>query len=303
VSDVAALLTQFAPILRGATFVGIVTGVAKGFEWVDGGMSEEGRHRLGQWLKNVSGIEQIDAWASVFPTLIDRVFGPKALSWRFFNASFFFSLIAVLITSLISIAHYGLFEFSSLSRRANEGTSGTFALILAFAFMLNFVPDYLSVIISRFIVRMMARRPTTLNILLLLFLDTFLTVIVAFLSLTIVLALLGMPAEVFPFGSILHHPIEYAWITVQMAAWVFRLDPMMRVFLLASLFTSVWVWLYVLASALIRILRKIGFVWVKIVPFLDVEKKPVIAIGRVAGLIAGIGYLIGLAGAWLYLHL
>ena len=308
-SDLAALLNPFVPLLKGATFVGIVTGVAKGFKWADGGLSKEGRRRLGQWLRNVPGTEQIDAWASVFPNLIDRVFGPKAFSWRFFNVSLFFSMIAVFITSIISVAHYGLFEFDSLSRRVNDGTFGTFGFISSMALLLNYVPDYLSVIISRFIVRMMAKRPTTLNTMLLLLLDTFLTVIVAFLSLTIMLTLVGIKGHVPTFKSMLHHPIEIAWICFQMAwicfqmaGWTIKFYPVMRVFLLASLFTSVWVWLYVLASVSIRILHKIRFVWVKIVPFLDVEKRPMTAVGRVAGLIAGVVYLIGLAGTWLYQH-
>jgi hypothetical protein len=302
-SDLTTLLNQFAPILKGVAVVGIVTGVSKGFKWVDGGMSKEGRHRLGQWLKDIPGIEQIDAWASVFPNLIDRVFGPRAFSWRFFNVSFFFSLIAVFITSLISIAHYGLFEFDPLSRRVSDGTFGTFAFISVMALLLNCIPDYLSVVISRFIVRTMAKRPTALNTTLLLLLDTFLTVIIAVLSLAIFLAVSGMKGHVFTFKAMLHHPIEIAWIYLQMAGWAISVYPVMRVFLLASLFTSVWVWLYVLASVSIRILHKIRFVWVKIVPFLDVEKKPMTAVGRVAGLIAGLGYLMGLAGAWLYQHL
>lgn len=42
-------------------------------------------------------------------------------------------------------------------------------------------------------------------------------------------------------------------------------------------------------------LRRLEFslqlIWVKIAPFLDLERKPMKAIGRVAGVIAWLGYL------------
>ena len=80
-------------------------------------------------------------------------------------------------------------------------------------------------------------------------------------------------------------------------------QPSMGIFEIASFFTSIWVWLYVLASVAIRLLHGARFIWVKIVPFLNIEKKPMDAIGRVAGIIAGICYGVVLAGVWLYQHL
>jgi hypothetical protein len=76
-----------------------------------------------------------------------------------------------------------------------------------------------------------------------------------------------------------------------------------QIFVVASFFTSIWVWLYVLASVAIKMLHKVRFIWIKIVPFVDIENKPMTAIGRVAGLLAGAAYAVALGGVWLYQHL
>lgn len=156
-SDIPTLLGQFAPLLKGASFVAIVTGVAKGFEWVDGGMGQAGRRRLSQWLTNVPGDEQIDAWAQVFPNLIDRVFGPKALSWKFFFRSCIASFIAVVVVFAIFATHYGFFWL--LEQTATGGTFQSLFTYFVTALLVNCIPDYLSIVISRFIVRSMSRRP------------------------------------------------------------------------------------------------------------------------------------------------
>jgi hypothetical protein len=139
---------------------------------------------------------------------------------------------------------------------------------------------------------MMSKNPTALRISLLLVLDTSLTVTVAFLSIFIY--------DIASMGQI---DLRFGILNSmqEVLSDILTFDTF-RIFLLASLFTSVWVWLYVLASVSIRILHRIKFVWVKIVPFLNVDKRPMIAIGRIAGLIAGFCYVAVLVGFWLYFH-
>ena len=73
-------------------------------------------------------------------------------------------------------------------------------------------------------------------------------------------------------------------------------------FFYSAFFTSVWLWLYVASIVIIKLLRSIRAAWVKVVPYLDIEKKPVIAIGRVAGLLAGAGYAVILGFIWIGRH-
>lgn len=91
----AAISGSAAPTLKSLEFVGVVTGVACAFDWFGKGMSLEGQKRLGQRLKKIRGDKQVDSWVHVFPDLINRVFGLKALSWKFFFRSCIASFLAV----------------------------------------------------------------------------------------------------------------------------------------------------------------------------------------------------------------
>jgi hypothetical protein len=304
-SDVSALLAQYAPVLRGASFVGIVTGVAKGFNWFEKVLNSEGRRKLSQWLKNVPGDEQIDIWATVFPTLIDRVFGPRARSWKFFLRSCVASILALLCVSLLYTVHFGVDWIGSYFPNWNYLENALF--IIAFSLVVNCVPDYLSVLVSRTIVRAMSIRPNAPRILFLLLLDTVSTLFVASVALVVSCTVSLFVEDYLDNLANGYGPYHFNMSDISMAATAFFKaipnDFTFRLFVWASLFTSIWVWLYVLASVSIRILHRVRFLWVKIVPFLNIDNKPLTAIGRVAGLIAGLLYGAGLAGVWLYRHL
>lgn len=314
-SDLSTILSQFAQVLKGIGFVGIVAGVTKGFEWADGGMNNNSRLRLTQWLKNVRGDQQIDAWANVFPSLIDRVFGRKAFSFRFFTRSSVASLVAVATVSAISWASLVNSPYPILHKTGNLVT-----IVLFMGLTVNCVFDYFSLLVSRIVVRVMASHPSPIPVLLLLLCDVALTgalsvLAVKFLAPAALGTTIGMEHSlpVFEWGYPTQDGILDVIILSYQNASLFPIrfsdaicfisEPFTRVFILASFFTSVWVWLYVLASVAIRILHKVRFIWAKLVPFLSVEDKPMQAIGRVAGLLAGMSYLALVGVVWLCKHL
>ena len=59
-----------------------------------------------------------------------------------------------------------------------------------------------------------------------------------------------------------------------------------------SFFTSFWVWAYVGAGFGIRLLQRTKWIWALVVPYLNLEKEPMRAIGRVAGVLASAVYLL-----------
>lgn len=289
-SGLSAFFDHYGSVLRGATFVGIVGGVERGFNWFDGLLNDDARAGLSKWLKNVPGDEQIDSWVGVFPHLIDRVFGPKALSWRFILRSWIASFIAFTIVLIFFLI------FVKLAPAAEATFEPQYLIgIAAMVFVINFIPDYFSLLINRWVVRTMVERPTFLHILLLLILD-------------LVLIMGLVCSALFCVGLYFHlqeGPITHAALheAISKTEQEILHTVAFRIFMLTSLFTSLWVWLYALASVTIRILHKMRFLWVKIVPFLSVDQKPMMAIGRVAGLIAGLLYGAGLAVEWFYRHL
>jgi hypothetical protein len=73
-------------------------------------------------------------------------------------------------------------------------------------------------------------------------------------------------------------------------------------YLYGAFFTSIWVWLYVLSIFTIKLAHKVRPLWLKLLQYLDIEKKPMQAIGRIAGLMAGMGYALILALVWVSHH-
>lgn len=301
-SDPATFLGQFAPLFKGLTLIGIVAGVAKGFEWADGGLSQESRFTLSKWLKSVPGEEQINAWASVFPNLIDRVFGRRALSWKFLFRSCIASVAAVTITTTLEAVVYGRGAFPTAK---NWNVFVNFAYYCALSFPINGVPDYLSLVFSRFIVRQMAKRPTAPRVSFLLLLDAVASAGIALAALLFVAPYLTL-FTAYGWKDIYSHNVHEMLTNDLYTAKVYLLalgsaeyGPFLRIYVIASLFTSIWVWLYVLASVAIRILHTVRFMWLKLLPLLSINDKPMQAIGRVAGIVAGFGYLGLLAAVWL----
>lgn len=301
--DSSTLIGKFVPLFRGATFIAIVIAVEKVFGWADAGMSQEGRARLTQWIKSVPGTDQIDAWASVFPNLVDKVFGSRAFSFKFFLRSCIASIAAVAISGALEIAVLGK---GALTTGQNWAGYETLTYYLWLTIPINCVPDYFSLLFSRFIVRRMARYPTPLRIAFLLILDGAVSVAIPIAAIgTIapylrVFGLLGavdVYAEGFPEQVYLFLKVLGTWTRalLEPGGW----GPFLRLYLFASLFTSVWVWLYVIASVVIRILHRARSLWIKILPFLSIEDRPMQAIGRVAGLIVGFLYLALAGGFWL----
>jgi hypothetical protein len=258
------------------------------------------------WLVSVPGDEQLDAWAGVFPNLIDRVFGRKVLTWKFFMRSCLASILAVTMSVAAEVLLDGrqwLIDEVGIS----DYFAINFLMFLSFALVFNCVPDYLSVLISRYIVRAIARRPTASRISYFLILDTISTLLLANLSLAALAPIVGAASGYVVGDKTLHAawfdlPRDYRY-TIKELPHLMLFNPLNRAFVIASLFTSIWVWLYVFASVAIRILHKVRFVWDNLLKILDIEKKPLQAIGRAAGVMAGCGYLAAVGGVWLFEHL
>ncbi len=299
--NATTLLSQHPVWTALAAAIGIAASIAKAFEWFDGALNDDSRFKLSLWLVSVPGDEQIDAWANIFPNLIDRVFGIKPLSWRFFQRSCVASLIAVIAClTLIAIA-VGPRKFTEWGR---IGLFELFVAMLIPSVGYSFIPDYFSILISRTIVRMMSKRPKPFRVAGLLMLDTALTFILAYAAISLVTTIWYRMLPWVKADSFWNNPIHQTYIIFYATYYNLTHDEYTTmIYLLASMFTSVWVWLYILASVTVRILHKVRFIWVKLVPILDIEKKPMQAIGRVAGAIAGCSYLALLCVVWLFKHL
>jgi hypothetical protein len=237
------------------------------------------------------------------------VFGENPTSVLFINRSCQASGFAVL---LVGIAYC----------RLNHDKLSLIGTLAFFALFANFFPDYMYLLVSRMIVKIMATRTSTKEIWLLLTGDTIATAFIALLSSFLAMLVLELSsyAETIswwkrthgPDGSFTLYMFLHHWAgmllwraSLKIRGWDWlslRAPSGAAIFFYSAFFTSVWVWLYVLSLFLISLLHRGRTVWVKIAPYLDIEKKPLMAIGRVAGLVAGVAYSVLLGIVWLVRH-
>ena len=285
-------LARFVPLIDGVSALGIVTGTAKSFSWLDGMLNDRGRKAIAHWLMNAPEDASHDSWTNVFPSLIDRVFGPRVLSIKFFLRSCVASAIAILVVSVIMIRGIEGWDWDTARTEIPQ--------LLIFSIGSNMLPDFCSLVLSRAVLRMMERWPTPGAITVLLGLDTALTGCIGLVSgnLGLFVMLIGTQNQV-TLRQVLGNLLETEFLgeaTLREAGLSGAMIISMRIFFFSAFFTSVWVWLYVVSGVLLKMIRRVGMVWRNVSPYLDIEKRPLKALGRIAGLLAGGAY--GLLLGW-----
>jgi hypothetical protein len=290
------VLDPLVHFIDGATVLLIIGGVAKVFEWLEGGLNEEKKGALASWLRDTRVDSKAESWTTVFPSLIDRVFGTRPLSIEFIFRSCIASLIAVALTVVFYARAHGI----------NPLHSPDTTLLVGSAVISNCIPDYLSLLVSRAIVKWMARNPRSIRVAYLLLLDVAVTAIIAVGSAWLAelcvgatmmwndghLDSLGIFWE-YMLKKLPYKPGFFAIFRSSSPANVFT------TFFYSAFFTSVWVWLYVVSAAVIKLLHKTQAFWTHLLGFLDLDEKPLSSVGRVAGLLAGASYLTLLGALWL----
>jgi hypothetical protein len=134
--------------------------------------------------------------------------------------------------------------------------------------------------------------------------DFAVTALVADLSVYLLLI-----AFVFVVGIFTHHISLAGFLTLRGVASFMMLllkggfyRSLFCVFIFSAFFTSIWLWLYLISTGLIRMLQRARTIWIRVLPFLDIEKKPLVAIGKVAGILAGGVFAAILWIDWLIRH-
>ena len=292
-------LKSWTALIDGVSLIAVVTGVAKAFEWFDGMVNDEGRQALTNQLKNYPTDERIDSWATVFPNLIDRVFGTRVLSPIFLMKSFYASMIAIILVRLV----YLRFLIGYLT--INAITSSILSAVI-FTLGTSFIPDYFSLLVSRKIVNSIGRDSSIRRIVLLLLCDTAATTLLAWFACA--LGILTLPILAPSYGADNVHDIWLSSLITGKGYGPAGFDQtehfanLYTTTFYSAYFTSIWLWLYILSIFCIKVLHKVRRIWVKVMPYLDIERKPLVAIGRVAGLLAGVGYALILGIVWAVHH-
>lgn len=120
-----------------------------------GDVSPEVREAASRWLLGLNPAEAVAAWTDAFASGFDRIFGERHLSWTCFRRSCLASLLSVAVVMLV----WGALEPREF-RRVFDASAGFGVLLVALIFPvltagLNFLPDYLSLLETRWAIQRM----------------------------------------------------------------------------------------------------------------------------------------------------
>ncbi|MCZ6837453.1 MAG: hypothetical protein O7G85_16885 [Planctomycetota bacterium] len=264
-------------------------GIWKLFERVEKAASAEAKQLTSNWLCSVD-LRGISHWPASFCAAFDAVFGNRHLSVKCFRMSSIASILAVVIITFV----WGAIrpeEFERLLR-----TSSRFEnvyMILFLSLVLNVLPDYLSLLETRFVLRWLPDSPS-------------LRIQMALVGFDIVCtALIGIAAWLL-FDLFTNYSREYGTFEY-LALFIFPMKSDLQgfsspgIWFYSTFFTSIWIWLYILAGFMAYLGRKMGFVVDVTRRLLDVKNKPFITLGMLSIVIITACYCLAFLGIILFL--
>jgi hypothetical protein len=257
--------------------------------------------RVTEWLRFKGGTLQADTLGRQLSAVLDGYFGLRLFSAKAMVRSIYASLIAVVIMTCIWSALRSNEFLALASDLAN------YLYLIGAAAPLNCIPDYLSYVKSRLIIRRMSHADSVLQLLLLATLDLLLTLSIFCIGVIALVVVLDIAIE--GISKLQSDLPEFLLRFTDVA----RLKRMLTlgleegaelpfgIYFYASLLVSLWALLYSFSAVLMKfILRWYPIVSPNIVSILDVDGHPIRSLGCVAGLLVFVAVLVGtVVGSWI----
>jgi len=245
--------------LAGAT--GVFLSVQKVFDWMENHVSDSVIQTVRSWILRFDPAISEGTWPGTFSALFTTLFGKRQWSRRSACASVLATLCCVSLTEL-----WNAYPPDWQGRLA----------VITTAFIINLLPDFLALWQTRYLVDWLGKRPS-------LWIVPLLTDLL--LKSGIVIALFVTPAPELYHVFIPRQPQIptgfFGDFAVLITSWV------------AVFGSSVWIWIYIGAGLILRILARSPAVIAIARHVLPIDEHPLRALGTVGGIIATGVYLSG----------
>lgn len=279
-------MEHFGFIAYIVSWLTVITGVFTLFEKASDSLKEESKIAISQWLMNVGMEGGQPNWPTMFVATFDSVFTKRHLSWTCFWRSSLASFFAVILISLLVNA----LGISTVFQEIISETWLGFFFILLVGAILNLIPDYVSLLETRVVIKLMSKKATFFRILMLLLLDLVATNVIFFvIAFIIIVNLINLFTRV-----------AWAWETPggALGAYIQGLtfsgkEKDLGIFIYSTFFTSIWVWLYAFSGFFVGIISKSKSVLDFFKKHLAIEDRPLRSMAFVIVLIITFGYLVG----------
>lgn len=261
---------------------GLATGACAGTHAV---VKADFSERFGKALAGYDLTVAVRRWPSHFVELFDSVFSSKHWSWFCFRRSCYFSLggLAAVIITYFVLASVSFSEF--VSDFPDFGADPFLCFWAVAVLTLNFVPDYLSLLETRWLISRLGRNPSLKKLAGALLLDLVLTGTI-FIALASVQLLVVFSLR---YGSAVLSPeildLDYLWFDVITTTPTRDTHSIYYFTFYTTFLTSVWVWMLGGSVVAAKLLGSLGgplWRWLSR-SFLDFETKPFLALGWIAG--------------------
>ena len=122
-------------------------------------VTDEAKTSVSRWLRNLDPAEPLSSWPAAFARVFDHVFGERHLSWRCFLRSCVASVASVAIITIIW-AMLRREEAALFIEKKLAGGLGLGLAVIISTLAINTVPDYLSLLKTRYVIHWMEKRPS-----------------------------------------------------------------------------------------------------------------------------------------------
>jgi hypothetical protein len=258
----AALLTSYF-VLTGGTW--------KLFDKVDDLVSKDAKEKASEWLRGDKSAEVMTARVSrIFSTAFDSLFGTRLFTFRAFGKSCLASLACVVLSFSIAATLHPR-DFLAFAR--SDDLLSNLTTILIVGAILNFIPDYISLIKTRIFIGVLNRARSLLLMPVVLVADACISAALSVLALVVASLLLSQDID---WNAFIFEAFP-RMLTLKFSSDEGRIPE--GLFLYATFFTSFWLWLSALAAIMLRFGQLLAstrrlFTWL-----VKIDDKPFKAIG------------------------
>jgi hypothetical protein len=266
-------------------------GIWKLSEYIDGLLSPHGRKALASTIAKSSLREILSRSAQAFSLASDALFGKRIFSLRSLIVSVLCSFFFLVLLSLIWFAQ----DWQLFAIFLDEGFIGRMPY---FFFFLNVVPDYLSIIETRLLLRAFRRISNAFVLFVMLAADLLAKLAIYTLGWYIWLMLIAKDSsfhksyvklfvevldQVSSFGP------KYVEVDGTRGLWF---PSFLAIFAFTTLLSSIWIWLYAVGIGITQFARRVDPVWNRAKIWLDLQEKPARWLGAIAVLLLSMLYLV-----------
>lgn len=272
-------------------------GVASLFVATNQVTSAEARERLAQTLKGLSMAAWMNVWPKHFIDLFDSLFGKRHLTVNCFLRSSLASLLALLVLFVAFL----IASDTSLGRYLDSwyvdqwADDPVLALSLGITIVGNFLPDYLSLLETRFVLSRLKDGPPWYKVIGYLVFDLVATTVIFLLFFILYLYIVFSMRDgwhdwdyvVYLFDSVFTGILPM-WLTSFDLDVSSSLTFDRRLNFYTTFITSAWIWLFVLSTVVAKLCAVVlNPLWLRLkCQVLDVENQPILVLGWIsAGLV------------------